>query len=268
MMLENLDIENHLQIWMNTLQPDLAKTVRPLYLVNERGVLEQFASGTFIQVEKKFILLTALHVIDQLGKVNLYVAGKNEIIKIVGKLHHINSEREINSGRHRNDDFAIVVLEEEMLEQLSDVIFMPVERFNLGVIDKEQTMYFAFGYPSSKHKNKPPDVKNDIRKVYPFIYCSPKDEQFGYEESGVSEETHIAVSFDKENSKISKRLVMPPDPFGMSGGGLWMVQDVFSDNKNDVLLSGLLIEYIKSKKVILAVRMLPIIKFISSALTQ
>jgi hypothetical protein len=39
---------------MNGLQSDLAKTVRPLYRVNKRGVLEQFASGTFIQVEKSF----------------------------------------------------------------------------------------------------------------------------------------------------------------------------------------------------------------------
>jgi hypothetical protein len=118
-----------------------------------------------------------------------------------------------------------------MLEQLSDVKFMTVEKFDLGIADKEQTMYFSFGYPSSKHKNNPPDVKEHVRKVSPFIYCSPRDEQLRYEELNINEETHIAVSFDKKNTRISKRLDMPPDPFGMSGGGLWMVQDVFQSTK-------------------------------------
>lgn len=188
--------------------------------IDERGNPRPYGSGVFIKIGELHFLFTAAHVVDDKME-EIYVGiNKSTLLKLGG-------EYTINKAPGLRDDdkldIAILKLSEETVEKLGNQYqFLDGNELGINHEIKELPMYQSVGFPASKSKfNK---FKNAIVSV-PFIYTTMPASQNIYEELACPIFSNLIVHYDKEKVLDYKTgdYQTGPDPFGISGSGLWFI---------------------------------------------
>lgn len=241
-----ISVNDH--IWLNI--DDAQKSHSPktcAIFTNDERKPDQIGSGVFFKTDNKFFIITASHVLDDLSDDKTFCVGiSNKIVPLQGKFIRTNI---ITS----NDlyDFAIKELSTEDIILLDGAKFVTLDQCAKGVITKKGAIYCAHGYPSSKNKINW-EIKNQF-DGYAYTYSAKLSENFNYKKLGITTETHLSINFDSKsvvNEEGHKHI--PPNPKGMSGGGLWVYPnplDIFKE-----VFAGILIEHREDEKSILSVR--------------
>ncbi|NNE16245.1 MAG: hypothetical protein HKN51_14770 [Saprospiraceae bacterium] len=199
-------------------------------------------SGVFVEIDSEKFLFTAAHVTDDMED-DIYVGiGENEVLKLGGEL-----TRNEAPGNRDDDkiDIAIMKLSDETIEKLGDQYdFIKQDELGINHEFKELPMYQSVGFPATKSKfNK---FKNEL-KSRPFLYTTMPAKSELYEKLGCQTYSNIIVHYDKKNVKDYRtdQTVTGPDPFGISGSGLWHTpsQVKAKGEKIDKLLVGIMTEW-------------------------
>lgn len=188
------------------------------YLVIRDGNPHPHGSGVFIEINNLKFLITAAHVVDD-KEDEIYVGvDTHELVKLGGEL-----TKNIAVGQRDNDkiDISILKLNQKTIEKLGNKYDF-IKQGELGINHefKSLPMYTSVGFPASKSKYN--SYKNEI-KSSPFIYITMPAEQTIYDELQCESFSNVIVYYDKGKVKDYKtgQFFTGPDPFGISGSGLW-----------------------------------------------
>lgn len=212
------------------------------YLTLKEGNPEPHGSGVFVKVQNEKFALTAAHVIDKREN-DIYVpTGPHDLLKLGGDL----VTNQVTGLRSEDKiDLSILKLNEETLQKLGDQ-YVFLEQNELGVNHefKPMPMYQSVGFPASKSKYN--RYKDEIKSV-PFIYITMPASQDIYEKLGCESYCNVIVHYDKKNVRdyLTNTISIGPDPFGISGSGLWFTPSQLkaSGDKIDKKLVAIMTEW-------------------------
>lgn len=189
-----------------------------LYLIDNGGKPHPYGSGVFIEIDNSYFLITAAHVVDD-KEHDIYIGiDTHEGLTLGGEL-----TKNISPGYRDYDkiDIAILKLNKETLDKLNNRYDF-VKQNELGINHelKLMPMYTSIGFPASKSKYN--SFKDQI-KSKPFIYTTMPAEPVIYDELNCERYANLIVHYEKEKVKdySTGNIQAGPDPFGISGSGLW-----------------------------------------------
>lgn len=241
---------------VNNVAKKFLPSIRPIYGVDVKSEPVHIGSCVLFKVDTHHFLITAAHVIDCNQCTTLYIGGQKHLVPIKGQ-YHVTSP----SGGNRNNDkfdIAFMDIDAETLSEIGNVRFLLPNEIDPNDIAKRGHVYLALGYPNSK--NKKLDRYKKKVKLKPFIFSSTSVNSSVYTALGISDHSHLLIDFKKNKIKndMGKRMISP-DPFGISGGGLWrlheftQINSIVSKERNEKLV-GILIEWHRTKGIIMAIR--------------
>ena len=188
------------------------------FLKVDNGAAHPHASGVFIKIENLYFLLTAAHVVDYQHN-DIYIGIDNKTLLKLGGEWTGNIPADIRE----NDriDTAILKLDDISVEKIKGKYeFLDISEVGINHNFELMPKYQSVGFPASQSKyNK---FKNETKST-PFLFTTMPAEKNIYEELKCKEFINFIVHYDKKNVrdyKTDKRQT-GPDPFGISGSGLW-----------------------------------------------
>lgn len=231
-----------------------ARSVVPLYGTEERSTRYVVGSGVLVRIEKSAFLITAAHVLDeqQLVRTNIEVPGRNALLPLGGQA--LKTPLPV-SGRREDDliDIGILPLQQKVVDELlAHFSFLDVQQLDPSDVPGTQTLYTFVGYASSQHEGP----RGSVLTIEPVRYTSgplPPDQY----PKGFQLETHASIDFDaKRMVARTERVQTPPDPHGVSGGGVFRVGawDEIIAGTNAERLVGVAIEMRKQEGCLLGTR--------------
>jgi hypothetical protein len=188
------------------------------YLIIKDDKPHPYGSGVFIEIDSSKFLITAAHVVDDMED-DIYVGvDTHRLLKLGGDL-----TKNIAPG-HRDDDkidISILKLNQETIDKLGDKYeFISQSELGINHEFKRLPFYTSVGFPASKSKYN--SHKDEIISK-PFIYTTMPAESPIYAALKCESFSNVIVHYDKEKVKdyTTGQFQTGPDPFGISGSGLW-----------------------------------------------
>ncbi|ULJ69957.1 hypothetical protein MIS45_03740 [Wielerella bovis] len=239
--------------------------VYPIYGADNQGNPIHIGSCFIVEYNFNKFLITASHVINEKNKAktNLYIGIKGEnggLIDIIGNLILLNSKID------KSDKIDIAVIKLAKTRYNTDIwnrlTYLPFRYLEHQKDDVTKKIGVAIGYPNSKNK-----ISRHNLKMTGLSHSSLLiHEEDIFISVGANSENHILVEYD-ETVKDEKDIIYnAPKPTGMSGGALvtfnLAVNNYLQDTLPDIKVSGVLIEYHKIKKVLLATKIKYVLKAI------
>lgn len=232
----------------------LARNIVPLFR-DVRGRPSLVGTGLLVSAGERSFLVSAAHVFDDLdagGELYFYI-GPSTRRRLAGRLRKTSNP----PGDLRNQkallDVGVLLLTGPGLPPYPQVdkCCLSVTALTPSALPRQGKQYLITGFPSSKSRPNPVG-RNVTSKVYAFRNASAQPNI--YARLGMSDRTHILVSFDRKRSVSSdKRVATFPDPRGMSGAPVWLLFD--ENGPNDPAQTpvvGVAIEHRRDEHVIVA----------------
>jgi hypothetical protein len=164
-------------------------------------------------------------------------------------------------------DIAAIALSEEFL-QAQEMTALPLHRTALERPLSMSHFGCIHGYPCTKNKQRKQidDATKTFRrhhKTYAGVLAKPRD----YQRCGKDPHLQIGLRYGRGKNEDGNRAV-PPDPIGISGGGMWVIPD-FNAARASSLLGGIAIEYCENNGlVVFATRIDCVVSFIRGRVLQ
>lgn len=213
-----------------TAEDQTTRYVIPLYAIDENNERYSLGSAVLLKIKDKKFLSSAAHVFDEnknpKNPTNIEIPGKNTFIPIPGQVLKTGLPA---SGKREDDpyDIAVVQLNDDIAEQLNHHEFLTINQVDPSDKPYKQSLYTFTGYPGTKQKMP----KGDALTLEPVRYTSMPLPPEKYP-SGFQLGPHHAIDFDKKKMIARNgKLQTPPDPHGVSGGGLFRL-GTFNEIKN------------------------------------
>ena len=204
----------------------------PIYTKAERSRLSHIGTSVYLLLENRHFLITANHVVE--NNIEYWIPVEN------GKFETIPGIEAKFIGCSAID-IAVIELSKQLL-------FTPLQISN--IYDHKNLKNFdntliLMGFPSSKVKTKLQSSEGILQK---FITQNSTDEE--YKRLGVNKEIGIVIDFNEKQVKSpGKGIKKFPDPHGISGGGLFWMDNKGKTSKNvPAYLIGIVIEKDKNNR--------------------
>lgn len=191
------------------------------YLItDDKGDPKPYGSGVFIRIGDSHFLLTAAHVVDNKME-DIYIGiAKDTLLKLGGEY---TTNRPAGQRDDDKIDIAILKLSDESVARIGNT-YQYLNEAELGINHETQElpMYQSIGFPASKSKYN--TFKKKLNSS-PFIYTTMPGKQAVYDELRCPSFSNLIVHYDKDKvvDYKSGQCQTGPDPFGISGSGLWFV---------------------------------------------
>jgi hypothetical protein len=225
---------------------DIAKVIAnhtiQFFINNDKGEATPYGSGVLIELDNKFFMVTASHVIAENPK-DLFTILPNKELTLGGTLLTAPLPE---SGKREDDkiDIAIMELAESVVHDLSQSFkFIQSSNIDINHTVVDELNYLLLGYPETKTKkiwNKP----EILAKIFHFI--SLPDLTFDFAKFGFEHFTHIAIQFHgKAVSWKTGKKSTSPILNGISGSGVWYFKNFPAEKSIETYqLVGIVIEQI------------------------
>lgn len=203
----------------NTLLPAIA----PVMVPNKAKNLEVVGSGILLRVGPSEFLVTAAHVMDQACH-GLHIAGPSNVVHISGR--YAETTGVANRARDKID-LALFPLSEREVVQLRDARFINVLEFEVYPVSELRRpgdeMLLLIGYPVSRQ----PRPQNDVVDPRHFYYIGTEVQASEYSRWEWNAADTVLMTYEKKHTlnRLAER-VTTPDPYGMSGGGVFRLFDL------------------------------------------
>jgi hypothetical protein len=207
--------------------------------------------AVIIEIERKYYLITASHVIAQAVSVDTpFIIGVNcKYISVSGEF--VCSE-EPNTD---NFDIAYIQLDPQFIDK-NNIKPLESKRLLLRKILSPCHIAFIHGFPNSKNKPKKAFWNTNYFKVKAYAYAGIIQNNFtNWDTFGKIKEINTCMSYRKTSNNNT-----PTHPQGLSGGGLWVVPNI--SNLDEYYLDSILIEYHKNDSIVFSTKIIQVISFI------
>jgi hypothetical protein len=234
-----------------------------LFGLDARDRPDLYASCVILECDGVPVLITASHAIDAIEnetRKGVYVGAKD--LTLVPGPFKRSSESEDGSI-----DIAAIAVSAEFLQD-QKMSAWPLRRTALGRVLLISDFGCIHGHPSTKNKQRrqiDDETKTFKRRhiTHADVLAKPAD----YQRCRKDPEVHMGLRYRKGKNEEGNRAV-PPDPIGISGGGMWVIPD-FNAARARSLLAGIVIEYCENDGlVVFATRIDHVAHFIRRCVLQ
>ncbi|MGR9107632.1 MAG: hypothetical protein ACU843_11945 [Gammaproteobacteria bacterium] len=238
----------------------------PLYVDGRGGRPEQFGSGFFLEVDSKFVLVSAAHVLREVKKhvVDYYVSPTQKC--------NLDGTLVIRRGGGNDDDLidvaGIVLNETASLPQPeTGKVPLPISYLAAGYIPRAGKEYLIIGYPSSRNEANP--VKRSVTDRA-YAYHAPSAASEAFEQLGLSQSSHILIPLDlRRGYDASGNHFNFPKPQGISGSPIWVLYEDRAEESHRafrLVVVGVATRYKKALKLLMGTDSQAILELIDAAI--
>lgn len=205
-------------------------------------------SAVLLTINDKYYLLTAAHVIDGCDISNIAFWDNQDLVRVSGNVAYLSNASEIN----KNGDVAVWQLSEDAtFALLKHYHFLPFDRVKLRHNIVAQERYIILGYPVSKTKKIYHNMTIPI-KTCQFVTSGDVTSR-KYFHNNLNPQVNFMLVYHRRKVQgfgtDKKQIEHLPDPHGMSGCGLW-----YLDEDKHSRLVGLMIGYNHTDSIMIASR--------------
>ena len=191
--------------------------------IDEKDNPRPYASGVFMRVDDNYFLLTAGHVVDDCEE-NIYIGIKQgePLLRLGGELVKNVPETEREKDKI---DAAVMKLDECTINKIGNAYqFVDFGNIEINHHSKKLPMYLSLGFPASMSKYN--SYKNELVSK-PFQYITMCADDSVYEKLGCDPKVNLITHYDKKDvvDYTSGEKKNGPDPYGISGSGLWYIPE-------------------------------------------
>lgn len=228
--------------------------VRPIFTVDGRERPDAHGSCVLLRVGDRHFALSAAHVFDSMEENELYIAGETHLLSLPRNWYGTPMPA---SGKREDDKIDVAFLEvpDSVVAEMGNCLWLAPENLVRPGGTHATRLYCTIGYPVRRSR-----VRSAALSV-----AAPADSYAGvsvddpavFAHLGLSPNTHILISFDREKI-ISPHGVRVPTvkPYGKSGGGLWRFDSLVAPGIPALAnpLVGILTEWRRDEKLMVATR--------------
>jgi hypothetical protein len=237
-------MESNNQTWKRTSFPIF-------YLADREKVPSIYGSAVILDVQGHFFVVTAAHVLTGRAGGTLWLPGKGVLIAFPeGGASTAKDPADPDCVEGDEIDIAVLPIDSDTVKTLSgDYVTTPIESVFTDSIAPD-AVYSFLGFPSSKFEVAYPHKTRGVAK---YIWISGQIAlPQRYKVVDKSPSNHIVIYFNKKKvEKDDGTKATPPDPHGMSGGGIWANAE---GNDKARRLVGIGIEYRMKEKCLIGTR--------------
>jgi hypothetical protein len=250
---------------------DFAESVRPIYgsSLDTRRLPEHIGSCILLDIDGTKVVSTAAHIAAQIRQgVTLFVTTpvRPQLVPITGS---------VKASTAPHSDCAFWRVPDDVVEELGAASsFLGALRLSHNRAPLEHRYYTAFGYAVSRNSDQVNHAQRSIAFAPSMHTSNAVSEPNLAKKLGVSGDEHIFVRFERRAEDADGATVNTFHPRGLSGGALFDLGDFTSPaiyaarEAHRALLGGMIIEYHKSHRALVAVKIGPIVDGIRKALAQ
>ena len=235
--------------------------VCPIYGIDEHDRPQLIGSSVPFRLGTRSFLLTAAHVLNENRRTSLYVGGVNDLVPLAGPSHRTGTT--IDGRRGDSFDFGFIDISDTPPEQWLRYQFVTPDYLDVDDVPAADALYAFVGYPETRNKR----LWGQKFQLSPMAIVLMPTPLRRYDSLGLNPTAQFAGEFSRNKQFDSKkRVVVGPEPHGISGGGVWRLgtPGEFATSTNAERLVGLGIEYRASRSVLVGVR----ISLVVAALAQ
>jgi hypothetical protein len=239
---------------IETLLVNLGRYVCPIFVKQDirSRTPHLVGTGTLFQDDDEFYLITAGHVMKDVGDGQLLIGGDNTFIKFRGD----QISWEYKQGENIAYDICVIRIHPMVASKLKNFYLFstPTDISDLAAYNK-LILYAFLGYPHTKNKPQPSSVKQVEVKPYYYVLREFLDMR-KLRTLDKNPTTHFALSAPfKRATNINFVRQKPPEPNGISGGGVWKIElDPETGLTRSCSLVGIGIEYIREQNAFVATK--------------
>lgn len=192
----------------------------------------------------------------------MHITFQNTFIPIQGDIIESNS-----NGNRGNDriDLALLEVREDFEKYLTDYKAVPLDSIDYHHICSSSHDYMAVGFPSSKNGLRY-GTNHVKRKIYG--YTGKMSDSSVFDKMSINPMSHVIINFRKDKLiSLDQKVITFPDPYGISGGGIWLIENI-SFNRNLQVkkpkLVAISIEWKKRHKCLLGISTATIIEMLKT----
>ncbi|EJG02534.1 hypothetical protein [Flavobacterium sp. F52] len=191
-------------------------------LLKNLNSYKQHGTGVFVKIGDNFFLFSAAHVFDDFEELFIPIEEGKTLIKPGGNIikNHPKKERKCDEL-----DVAILILDNQSVKDLSkDYSFLESSNLEINHSSIDFMSYIVFGYPSTWSKKL---YLQDCFHSIPFIGFTKSVNSNEFKKLNRNDFLNIIVEYDRQNTPNlkSKSICYGPDLFGISGCGLWYIDN-------------------------------------------
>jgi hypothetical protein len=232
----------------------LLRHVVPIFRDDGAGNQELHGTGFLVSNAAGSFLVSAAHVLDPIksGANLFFYTGHKRILRVSGSICLTTPPAGGNRSVDRLD-IGVLRLEKAVSPPYPEVNkqALPINALLPSALPRERKHYLLTGFPGSKtqlHR-----VRRQF-EVAPYGNWSMSASRAAYGRVGCAERIHIVMPFNRKKvagPHLATRAF--PNPAGMSGSPVWLLQDVVGTNDPiQTPLVGVFIEYHSSRHLLVA----------------
>lgn len=229
--------------WEPRFESLIREATTPVYLRQTTGRLHALGSAVFLALGERRFLVTAAHVADEM------LAGSSEIgfgTDLAPSRPRFVTTVLPRSGRRRDDVLDIAVAEVEPQELVDKrITAVPPRVFDIEGGSYGDDLFLAAGYPHTRQK---PRVKDNSIDAYLYRTAALAKDVPATDDL---RQFLLDLDFNRRRLFVEGRQFTGPSLEGMSGGGIWRVDE----DDRSFRLAAVLTEYDQGKRRIRATRL-------------
>lgn len=208
-----------------------------------------------MQVENCYFLFTAAHVSEDLQN-EIVIGIEKKLTVILGGEWTFNGLDKNHKRKDDKIDIAILKLDNESVEHIKkQYSFINQNQLGINHEIKNLPYYTAIGFPASQNRfNR---FKGELKST-PFIYNTVPADGQKYLDLNCKEYENLILVYEKKRvvDNKTKKKITGPDPYGISGGGVWFVPSQLRSEVDiiDKKLVSILTEWVGKKNIWISTR--------------
>ena len=200
-------------------------TVQLWLVIDDNGdKAKPYATGVLLEANGHYYLLTAAHVMDGIDIKYLAFWDNQELVQVSGHAVYLSNQAEVN----RTGDVAVWQLSDDACNALmKHYVFLPMDRIILDHKLKTEERYFLLGYPVSKTKKIFKTMTIPIKSLKFFTRGDFSERKM--KRNQLDPNVNFMLEYHRRKAQTvgssNRQIEHLPDPHGMSGCGLWYLDD-------------------------------------------
>lgn len=212
------ELRQAVELWGETVAPRLLRVLCPIYKESVHRP-EPVGTGILIRVDELIFLVTAAHVIEDVGRGPRYFGAAEQTMN----LPPFFMTTALPHGGTRDDDpldLGYWIVDPETAAKLSSADTLRLT--DLDMRDPAEVAqgadYFLNGYPATRQPRK---IRNSEVEARTLAFMTEEVNDAEYSEAKRDRRTHLLVDYAKDNFFLEGVKKEGPDLQGVSGGAVW-----------------------------------------------
>jgi hypothetical protein len=216
--------------------------VRPIYQSEGRRYPRLVGTGVLLRIAERVVLVTAAHVVDLAADEPLFFAPGQKLRSVPRDLYATIPPH----GKRSADkfDLAVIGLGPELESELN--IAHPLGETEIRIFERpdlaigRKTRYLVMGFSRSAQPRVPAGRVINAVPLHPIVIAR---EESAYPALGTAPDSHLLLGYDLADFALERKGDLLSNPHGMSGGGVWRIDNTQGEDDARLSLVGIIIEH-------------------------